>query len=133
MGQISQSDMARFEKRLADQRESLRERIVQDLAESDRENLSNIVAPVRDPGDESIAEATAAGQLTLLRRDVDELHEAEAALTRIREGTYGLCTNCGRDIERQRLEAYPTAERCIDCQADLERKQTGGSDATPTM
>ena len=39
----------------------------------------------------------------------------DAALARIEEGTYGICTNCGRPIAVQRLEALPWADLCIDC------------------
>lgn len=53
---------------------------------------------------------------------VDELLRAEAtevraALGRIASGTYGICTNCGAEIPRARLEAQPVATRCISCAA----------------
>jgi RNA polymerase-binding transcription factor len=46
----------------------------------------------------------------------------EAALQRIDDGTYGTCTNCGREIPPERLEASPWASLCIDC----KRKAEGG-------
>ena len=42
------------------------------------------------------------------------LVEIEAALGRIEDGTYGLCTVCGRPIGEERLEAVPYATLCID-------------------
>lgn len=39
----------------------------------------------------------------------------DAALARIDEGGYGICTACGRPIALERLEALPWAELCIDC------------------
>jgi RNA polymerase-binding protein DksA len=45
----------------------------------------------------------------------------DAALTRIDDGTYGTCTNCGRQIAIERLEALPWAELCIDCARDRQR------------
>jgi DksA/TraR C4-type zinc finger protein len=33
------------------------------------------------------------------------------------EGTYGICAYCGEDIDPKRLEALPTATRCILCAA----------------
>jgi DnaK suppressor protein len=50
-----------------------------------------------------------------------KLAAIEAALRRIDEGTYGLCRNCGRPIARERLEALPYAELCIDCKRRSER------------
>lgn len=43
------------------------------------------------------------------------LGSIDAALKRIEDGTYGICTNCGRPISEERLEALPWAELCIDC------------------
>ncbi|GII97897.1 TraR/DksA family transcriptional regulator [Sediminihabitans luteus] len=44
-----------------------------------------------------------------------EIDEADAALARLDAGTYGTCESCGRPIAPGRLEARPTARRCIDC------------------
>ncbi len=37
------------------------------------------------------------------------------ALQRMDEGEYGLCIQCGEQIDDRRLEARPYAQRCIDC------------------
>lgn len=50
-----------------------------------------------------------------------ELGDIEAALERIQAGSYGQCTDCGVTIPPARLNAYPTAKRCIDCQALAEQ------------
>ena len=44
----------------------------------------------------------------------------EEALLRIREGTYGKCTECGGQISQKRLEVRPTAELCIECKESAE-------------
>jgi RNA polymerase-binding protein DksA len=49
------------------------------------------------------------------------LAEIDAALNRIEAGTYGTCTNCGKQIAEERLEALPWATLCIDCARDRER------------
>ncbi|MBN9789273.1 TraR/DksA family transcriptional regulator [Pseudonocardia sp. TMWB2A] len=46
-----------------------------------------------------------------------EIIQVRAALSRIEDGTYGTCSNCGKDIDPARLEAQPMATRCIDCAA----------------
>lgn len=48
---------------------------------------------------------------------VARLVEIDAAFDRLRNGHYGRCDRCSRSIERERLEAVPTATRCITCQA----------------
>jgi RNA polymerase-binding transcription factor len=44
-----------------------------------------------------------------------EIHQIEAALKRIFEGTYGTCARCGEPIDPRRLKALPTAATCISC------------------
>jgi DnaK suppressor protein len=46
---------------------------------------------------------------------VQEIQRIEQTLKRISEGTYGICTHCGEDIDPKRLKALPTATRCISC------------------
>jgi DnaK suppressor protein len=53
---------------------------------------------------------------TLEENSEHVLSEIEAALKRIEEGTYGICTGCGREIAPERLEARPRATLCIGCQ-----------------
>ncbi len=46
---------------------------------------------------------------------LDELHQIEAALLRIKAGTFGICTRCEEPIAEKRLEIIPYAANCIDC------------------
>ncbi len=43
----------------------------------------------------------------------DELIEIKAALERIEKGTFGICEKCGKPIEKDRLEANPSAKISI--------------------
>jgi DnaK suppressor protein len=43
--------------------------------------------------------------------------EIDAALSRIREKTYGICTRCRKAIPRERLNAIPYATECVPCKA----------------
>ena len=57
-----------------------------------------------------------------LSRNVQEhLTNVNDALTRIDEGTYGRCEDCGDEINPDRLGALPWARRCLSCQANLEK------------
>jgi len=49
------------------------------------------------------------------------LHMVEKALARIREGSFGECIHCGKEINAKRLEAVPWTRHCIDCQEKLEK------------
>ncbi|MBM4167604.1 MAG: molecular chaperone DnaK [Ignavibacteria bacterium] len=48
-------------------------------------------------------------------RDVKFLNYLDDALKRIQRGEYGFCTDCGKLIEKERLEAVPHAQQCVDC------------------
>lgn len=74
-----------------------------------------------DSGDESLANALADFNLTILDRHIDGMRDIEAALQRIRNGEYGVCIDCGDAVTFPRLMAYPTAKRCIVCQEQREK------------
>jgi RNA polymerase-binding protein DksA len=59
---------------------------------------------------------------TLEENSEHVLADINAALERIEAGTYGICTNCGKQIAEERLEARPWATLCIDCQRERERR-----------
>lgn len=49
------------------------------------------------------------------------IQRAEAALTRIENGEFGLCVRCEEEINPKRLELDPATPLCIDC-ANKEEK-----------
>jgi RNA polymerase-binding protein DksA len=52
----------------------------------------------------------------------DLLGKIDRALTRMDEGTYGICSRCGKPIEKARLKALPYVDLCIkDAQAQSRR------------
>lgn len=57
-----------------------------------------------------------------VRNNAEELlTQVEAALQRLDQGVYGICENCGREIDVERLEALPYATLCITCQSEAEQ------------
>lgn len=98
------------------------------------ENLQYIELVDRVPadiGDQSVGDALADLNLAIVDRHVREIRDIEAAHSRLREGRYGICADCGDDIAEARLRAWPTAERCQACQQHRER--TFRHDGTPTL
>jgi DnaK suppressor protein len=69
----------------------------------------------------SVMEQERIGTVSEDLRDV--LRQVEGALTRIEEGTFGICQRCGKPINEERLEAFPYVEYCIECQSFLERQK----------
>ena len=61
----------------------------------------------------------------VVRRLVAEhglLRNIEAALVRLRDGTFGECVSCGTEINAKRLEAVPWARYCLIGQSRVERR-----------
>ncbi|MCX6761512.1 MAG: TraR/DksA C4-type zinc finger protein [Candidatus Moranbacteria bacterium] len=44
-----------------------------------------------------------------------KLQDIISALERMEKGTYGLCENCQKEIDIERLRANPSAKTCIKC------------------
>jgi RNA polymerase-binding transcription factor DksA len=61
----------------------------------------------------------AGGEQSLIHSPQD-LTRIDFALKRIDDGQYGLCTNCGCEIEIGRLEAIPEAPFCTACATEIE-------------
>jgi DnaK suppressor protein len=55
-----------------------------------------------------------------------ELARVENALESMREGSYGVCENCGTNIPMARLNALPYATYCIKCQREAEQGTLSG-------
>ena len=54
-------------------------------------------------------------------RDTQELQAIGDALDRLDAGRYGECVDCGCDIPLARLQAEPSAARCVACQQRAEQ------------
>ena len=68
-----------------------------------------------DPVDMAANETDAAMQIKLHQTDGKLFRAIEDALTRIRQETFGICTECGQPISKARLEAVPWTRRCRAC------------------
>ena len=75
---------------------------------------------VQDRGDEANTDQWREANAAMIDHHVDEISGIQAALSRVQSGTYGLCVDCGEAIGFQRLQAYPSANRCVQCQSKAE-------------
>ena len=112
-----------------------RQRMLTSEIRAKRQQAANDAAEdtmgVADSGDESVLRMQADLDLQEAGRDLEELQQIDTALRRMDEGTYGECSSCGTDIELARLQAQPTALRCLDCQSQHEK--TYATKGTPTL
>ncbi len=127
-----EADAAR--ERLTARAGELRLDIQRELRKYDDESYTALAQRVADSGEQAWSDLVSDLNLAEVTRDVQELRRIETALNRLAQGKYGICTDCGDRIERERLEANPAAVRCLECQRDAEHRQqqTGGNDY-PTL
>ena len=77
---------------------------------------------IGDEGDRADAERTHEVSILISARDKEKLRAIEEALEKIREGTYGVCEDCGDEIGWGRLQAMPLAKLCVTCRSRLEKE-----------
>jgi RNA polymerase-binding protein DksA len=117
--------------RLRERAAQLRGEIQHTLERSSDETHVRIAEQARDAEDDSFSNLIVDLNLAEIDRDADELRRIDTALARLSEGSYGLCEDCGQRIPEARLEAEPTALRCIRCQELYEKTHAVGS--TPRL
>ncbi|MER7131589.1 TraR/DksA family transcriptional regulator [Streptosporangium saharense] len=61
--------------------------------------------------------------LAMLEAATEQRRAVAEALSRLDEGVYGRCADCGQAVPEGRLEARPEAARCVQCQARRERRR----------
>ena len=59
---------------------------------------------------------------SLLRTLLDRRTQAEHAMARLEDGTYGNCEGCHNPIPVERLEVFPSATTCVNCKQNRERR-----------
>jgi len=126
MADFAQPDYAHLAARLQDRRRALVAEIRTAMEDGEGEHSAFLREQYDslDPHDDrALGDWVRDVVLARYDRGTAELHEIEAALRRMSEGTYGECIDCGQPIARARLEANPSAARCIDCQQRAEARQ----------
>ncbi len=59
--------------------------------------------------------------MSIAQGEAKEIEQIDNALKKIKKGKYGICENCGKSINKQRLTAIPFVNLCIKCKEDEER------------
>jgi DnaK suppressor protein len=120
-----------FKNKLKDRFMALRQEISMELLSFDQEQYVDLAGRVHDSGDASLADLLVDIELASIDRHIQEIRDIDAALLRIAKGSYGECPDCLQPIPLERLQAYPTAQRCIVCQEAHDHAFARG--AQPTL
>jgi RNA polymerase-binding protein DksA len=121
MSKLQPQQLARISRILEDRQKLLEEDVRNERNNQAEDNYMQIASEVADPGDSSFAHLSVDLGNASVTRDVNELNAIQRAQSRIEDGTYGECLECGYQIPLERLEAQPIAERCAPCQNIYEK------------
>lgn len=108
-----------FKKRLEDRQRELR----QNVSRTEQDGRAADMDTAQDIADRASSSYTKEFLFHQSSSERQTLQMVEAALNRIREGTFGECISCGNEINPKRLEAVPWTRYCIECQEKLEKGQ----------
>lgn len=75
-----------------------------------------------DQADSGTKTAERDAALSLIRTLLERRTQAEHALQRLDEGTYGYCEGCSGPIPVERLMIFPSATSCVACKQVRERR-----------
>ncbi len=76
---------------------------------------------IQDIADQAVSSYTKELMFGMSSGDRQVLQLIREALDRIEKGDYGVCANCGKEIQPRRMEAVPWTKLCIQCQDLLEK------------
>ncbi len=123
MAALHQPQLDQLVAKLKTDYQTLLREVREELENSDDQHRIDLLnSEPGDSGDESMANALADFNVSILDRQIQSLRDIEAAFRRIENEEYGVCIDCGGEIGFDRLMAYPTAKRCIVCQERREKQ-----------
>src|SRR5262249_44728074 len=109
--------LLRLHKSLIARRDELRKRLGIEL-----KGLRNFKSadPTGDSADLAFDTGSEEVASQLAELESRELGQIERAITRLKQGTYGVCEGCQKKIPVARLNALPFSTTCIECQREME-------------
>ena len=119
MSNQTQTNSDKIEKSLLKQQKEV-EAEIKSLEQDDPVNSLGM-AESSEPGTDSWV-ADTHGRVMAMKQSLKSLlARIKAQLAALKSGKYGKCSNCGKQIEPQRLVAMPTANLCISCSKQIKK------------
>ena len=105
---------------LEDRRREILSQVQGKIRDVRTEGTHSKLNEVFDAGESSEADIQEDIEFALIQMKAETLNKINEALTRLEEGAYGNCFECGDEISEARLRALPFAVRCKDCEEARE-------------
>ena len=109
-----------LQKMLMGKRQEIIKEIEGSLGQSLTEDQQRRLESARDVGDQALMDLERELGISLMEMRNRRRQSIDEALTRLHEGTYGICAECGVEISEKRLHAVPFAKLCVECQSHAE-------------
>jgi DnaK suppressor protein len=119
---MSDEKLLDFKMRLTSERKAITDRMRSQEEEEIslfRESDDDLFEQVSDPSLEVLEKLTDS--------EARLLDKIDLALSRIENGSYGICVSCGGEIPLERLEAKPSVSLCRECQTEHEAESPAGA------
>jgi len=107
-------------KMLIGKRQEIIKEIEESLGQSLTEDQQRRLESARDVGDQALMDLERELGISLMEMRNRRRQSIDEALTRLHEGTYGICAECGVEVSEKRLQAVPFAKLCVECQSRAE-------------
>jgi DnaK suppressor protein len=114
---LKKADLARFKNIL----EEKRRQIIDNAKDTLAEEMALDANDLPDEMDLASSEYLQSFTFRLRGREKVFLEKIERALSKIEDGSFGYCEECGEEIGLRRLEARPETTLCIKCKEEQER------------
>ena len=109
-----------LQRMLLGKRQEIMREIEGNLGQSLTEDQQRRLESARDVGDQALMDLDRELGIFLMEMRNRKRQAIDEALTRLSEGTYGICAECGIEVSEKRLEAVPFAKLCVQCQSRQE-------------
>ncbi|MDR2999644.1 MAG: TraR/DksA C4-type zinc finger protein [Fibromonadaceae bacterium] len=124
---LSKEELERFEQLITERYNTLLEehryREQSSILENQRESGAELSSYANHPAEAASDYANLTMNLNLAERDTKYLKQLEDALNRIKRGSFGICRICKEPIPIVRLEAVPTATKCVNCKNEEKKRE----------
>lgn len=121
---MNDREREQMERRLLEEREERVKALqrIDDVARISTEDDGELTQYTQHPADEGTDTMEQEKALLLLGRDGEALVRIDEALRRLYKEPerFGICDNCGAQIDVERLDVVPWAQYCVDCQRRME-------------
>jgi len=95
--------------------EELRLTIIEEVKEQYKSSKDNLNEQAADIADDATQSYDQQFKVNFGEKDGDKLRLVEEAIKKIKNGSYGVCSECEAPIPEGRLELVPFTEHCVNC------------------